>query len=408
MGLPGFKRRRERPPAFPVFPFDKDLLALSTGISSVLAVSYLWVYLGYIGRPDLLLPSLGNAGALLVLFAMSMFYFPLMALLVALPAILMVTADRWARRLDPGGRITPPWLAAGALSALGVSAALHLVHKGLADPPAYWRGAWLELLAPAPFLVWFGLRRLGGAGACQAGRPSTAWFRAGMAGLLAWLLALALGVPASQALKGDEPPALRLARALALAACALVAGLLFMRWRRVELSRARMITRLTLVSALLVVASLCLSPRLFERTMKKVAYSTGMRDKSVGLFLVNAPFPASSFDANWGACATQEEGKVLVWGRKMFAFGDTLLICPGNYEGPTSKAMRRCAAEECMALSAKDAARWIAPRPGVCPPMPVLPDKVDGCRDYRVAGPGAAPAPFSARQVAAPGPRAGR
>jgi amino acid transporter len=364
------------------------MLAIGTAVSTALAIGYLWIYLYYIGRVDLLISSLGNVRALLVLFAVLVFCLPYLLLCIGMPALLLVKSGDWLRRTDPARETTTTWLAGAAFATVVLEAFAYSLRKASFDHSPYWTGDWTTLLIALPILAWISLRKnRTGSAHRETIRSRSFWLdkcKAALPGILAWLIAMAVGLPVSQAMDKHGDIVKNVALAALLSSLLLGAGIVWTRWRPHMPRRADRIKRICILGAGVAVALFLFSSKLFEQTMKNVAYAIGMRDRHVGVYLLDAPYKVENFGSYWGACEIGDH--LLISGRKLFRFGDIMLICPGNYTSPSTDAMRECAIEECMAVSPEHIKAWIGPIPKNCPMPAEWKAKTDGCWHYRPDG----------------------
>jgi hypothetical protein len=367
---------------------NKDMLAIGTAASTALAIGYLWIYLYYIGRVDLLISSLGNVRALLVLFAVLVFCLPYLLLCIAMPALLLLKSGDWLRRAHPNRETTATWLAGTAFATVVLEALVYSLRKAYFDHARYWTSDWIELLIALPILVSISLlKHRTDSDQTATIRSRLFWlnkFKACLPGTLAWIIAMAVSLPVSQAMEKDGNIVKNVSLAALLGTLLLGAGMVCIRWRQHVPRRADRIKRTCLLGAGVTVVLFLFSSKLFEETMKNVAYAIGMRDRHVGVYLLGAPHKADNFGSYWNACDIGDH--VLISGRKLFGFGDIMLICPGNYTSPSTDSMRECAIEECMTVRPEDIKSWIGPIPKHCPPPAEWTAKTDGCWHYHSHG----------------------
>jgi hypothetical protein len=364
--------------------FNKDMLAIGTAASTALAIGYLWIYLYYIGRVDLLISSLGNVRALLVLFAVLVFCLPYLLLCIAMPAVLLVKSGDWLRRADPNRQTTTSWLAGTAFATVVLEAFAYSLRKGFFGNSPYWSSDWVALLVALPALAWISLRKnRSGTEQRETIRSRSFWldkFRAALPGILSWIIAMAIGLPVSQAMDKHGNIVKNVALAALLGILLLGAGIVWARWCQHVPQRADRIRRTCILGAGVAAALSVFSSELFEQTMKNVAYAIGMRDRHVGVYVLGKPYKVENFGPYWAACTIGNQ--VLISGRKLFRFGDIMLICPENYTSPSTDSMRECAIEECMAVRPEDIKSWIGPIPDNCPTPAEWTAKADGCWHY--------------------------
>ncbi|MBR7799322.1 hypothetical protein [Undibacterium fentianense] len=341
--------------------FVRQAVTIGTPISGIVSVAYLWSYLTYIGRQDQLLPALSNAKGLLALFGASLLYFPLLILAFLLPGIFTYRSYQFLKKHALFDDNIPHHLMAMCLITVNLIVIAEIARRAMIDSFIH-LPAWGELAITLPLLMYFSLQRYR-----RLNKKEYASFsfrqelRFCTLGVIGWFAAMMVCVPLSQTLRDNDVGILsKIFDALVVSASLLAIAPLFVRLKRQCMTSAELIQKMSLATISILIIVLLFSPQVYGLTLKRVAYSLGMREKGTNRYILNAKYFGRDLNTHWQV--ERLDGDLyLVTARNLFTFGDTAILCPSNYKNISSTEIRNRARHECLALSTSDIHPWWQP-----------------------------------------------
>ncbi|MBC3875565.1 hypothetical protein [Undibacterium flavidum] len=355
--------------------FVRQAVTIGTPISGIVSVAYLWLYLTYIGRQDQLLPALSNAKGLLALFGASLLYFPLLIFAFLLPGIFTYLSYHFLKKHILYDDKIPHQLMAMCLTAVTLTVLLEVARRVAMDK-YFHVPAWGELALSLPLLMYFSLHRYR-----KQHKKENTYFSFQQElyfctlGVIGWLVVMLVCVPLSQTLRDTDVGNIRkIFDAFVVSVSLLTIAPLFVRLKQRCNTSAELIKTMSFATISILIIVLLFSPKVYGLTLKKVAYSLGMREKGTSRYILNAKYFGHDLTTDWKMEKLNGDF-YLVTARNLFTFGDTAILCPSNYKDKSSTEIRERARNECLALPISEIHPWWQPyaQQGVSSDIPKSP-----------------------------------